>query len=631
MKKLVYIASFFVAFTAQAQLTNFSELWKEYEFRGDELYNDGLYEAAIEAYQKQLEEYPDDSRVMVRIAESYKHLGNYELAGQYFKSLGRSYQLDNKYFEDYAEVLLAEGNVEEALEIYNEVLELNPQSKVIKEKIHGLEEWDKFFKYEEYAVIENTPFNTDASEFGIRKFASGLAFTSTRIRDRIILHNYLREVNKLTAIYTLESEKDNSPELLSISHLRKSNDGPHAVHGYNYVISRSFAASKDKETVLGLYFYQLADDGKLKPVEPFSFNSPEYSVTHPAYNSRGDTLFFASDMPAGFGGFDIYYSIYRNDSWSAPVNLGEPVNTSRNELFPYSDDGDFYFSSTGHEGIGGLDIYKLASVGDSIFVENMGAPVNSGWDDFGIYIEEDEGYFSSNRPGGEGLDDIYKFKLLPRPQIIEPVEVSLSLFDNLSELPVEMAEVKVINESGTIEAVSDEKGRILKALMPGEYTVVVSRELYDEKSFKLVVEEYQPIKNEVGLEPAFQVHLVSPDSIMFRFGEYNLLHADADEELDAIVATLKEHQEFNLEISAHTDSRGSRDYNQWLSERRAETAANYIIDHGIQPSRISQKGYGETQLLNNCRDGVRCSDKLHAVNRRLEFDFIRIEDPGSND
>jgi outer membrane protein OmpA-like peptidoglycan-associated protein len=195
----------------------------------------------------------------------------------------------------------------------------------------------------------------------------------------------------------------------------------------------------------------------------------------------------------------------------------------------------------------------------------------------------------------------------------------------LSELPVDAAAVRVVSESGVVEAVSDKEGRINQALMPGEYTVVVSRQLYNEKSFVLKIEEDVPHENKVGLEPAVKMHLVSPDSIIFKFGEYALLHAEADEELDAIVESLKNHPDFNLEISAHTDSRGSHEYNQWLSERRAETAANYIIDHGIDPARIHQYGFGESKLLNNCRDGIRCSDKLHAVNRRLEFDFIRIE------
>lgn len=625
MRGPILAISFLISLSANAQLTNFSEIWRQYDYKGDQLYEDGLYEAAIEAYQKQLIEDPDNTEAIVRIAESYKQLGNYKMAGHYFHTLGRSFQLDEQYFEDYADVLLAEGNNAEALTHFRNVLENDPDNKVVREKVWGLENWDKFFEYEDYAKIESTPFNSESSEFGIRKYGNGLAFTSSRLQDGIIKYNYLRGVDKLTSMFSMASETDNNPALLEIDKYRKSNDGPHAKFGRDYVISRTFNHDKNLNAVLGLYYFQMDEDGKLIKAGRFPFNSPEYSISHPAYNDRGDTLFFVSDMPSGFGGFDIYFSIYRNNAWSAPVNIGEPVNTSRNELFPYSDKGKFYFSSDGHAGLGGLDIYQLMSKEDSVFVENIGSPVNSGWDDFGIYIEDNEGYISSNRPGGRGLDDIYKIKLLERPKKIEPVFVSLSLFDNLSDLPVDAAIVKVVSESGTVEAVSDRDGRISRKLMPGDYTVLVSRELYSDRSFKLKINEGETVDNSVGLEPAMKVHLISPDSIMFKFGEYALLHEEADDELDAIAQTLKDHPEFNLEISAHTDSRGGADYNRWLSEKRAETAANYIINKGIDPARIHQYGYGESRLLNNCRDGFKCSDNLHAVNRRLEFDFIRKE------
>jgi tetratricopeptide (TPR) repeat protein len=416
MHRALTIVLVFIAFTSEAQLTNFSEIWKGHEFKGDQLYEDGLYEAAIEAYQKQLVDDPNNKNAIIKIAEAYKHLGNYKMAGRYFHTLGRSFQLPDQYLEEYADVLLAEGNLEEALGVYHSVLDKNPENKVVQAKIHGIENWDNFFTYQDFAEIENTPFNTEAAEFGIRKFAQGMAFTSSRIDDGLVRHNYLRDAGKLTALYTVASETDNSAQLLELEQLKKSNDGPHAVFGYNYVISRSFPAANNSGAVLGLYFYQLQEDGSLEMLQPFDFNSPEYSITHPAYNSRGDTLYFVSDMPSGFGGFDLYYSIYRNNSWSPPVNLGDLVNTAGDELFPYSDNGKFYFSSNGRAGLGGLDLYNLVSEDDSSYVENMGAPVNSGWDDFGIYIEGNEGYISSNRPGGKGLDDIYKVKLLPRPK-----------------------------------------------------------------------------------------------------------------------------------------------------------------------------------------------------------------------
>jgi outer membrane protein OmpA-like peptidoglycan-associated protein len=161
--------------------------------------------------------------------------------------------------------------------------------------------------------------------------------------------------------------------------------------------------------------------------------------------------------------------------------------------------------------------------------------------------------------------------------------------------------------------------------MPGDYLVEVKKHSYEDYSFQVSLEEQMNIEKKVELSSSVVTHIVSPDSILFKYGKYLLLDTAPTSELDAIVQTLNEYPEFMLQISAHTDSRGKSEYNQWLSEKRAASAANYILSTGIDGSRIIQKGYGETRLLNNCRDGVRCSPEFHAVNRRIEFDFKRVD------
>ena len=615
-----------ISASAHAQLTDLTAIWKDHEYSGEQLFKEGLYEAAIVSFEAQHVQDENNTQVIIRLAESYMHLGNYKEAEHYFNILGKSYELDKAYFEEYANVLLANGKREEALAYYNQIIEINPENKVPRAKIQGIKEWESFFQDEAYMKISEVPFNTADAEYGIRRYGKSLGFTSSRIKDQIIQHNYMREESKLTSIYTVvyDSDKTNEPAILEIDDFRKRNDGPYSEFGSLYAISRS-QENIANQAHLGIFFYEMDSSNRITYAYNFPFNSPTYSVTHPAFSEKGDTLFFASNMQAGFGGYDLYYSVYRNNLWSSPVNMGEPINTSKNELFPYSDKGNLYFSSEGHAGIGGLDTYKVVHKKRDILIENLGSPINSGWDDFAIFVNGMHGFISSNRPGGKGLDDIYEFFVEDKPKVIEPVDVNISILDNLNEIPVTDATVLVISSNDTLEVQSNELGEINEKLMPGDYAVMVTREPYVDFSFRVTIEEDNAIKQMVRLEPAMAIHVVSPDSIMFKFGEYSLLHKLADQELDDIVQTLLDYPEFNLEISAHTDARGTHDYNIWLSERRAETAANYIIGKGIDTSRIHSYGYGETRLLNNCRDGVRCSDDLHAVNRRIEFDFIRKE------
>jgi outer membrane protein OmpA-like peptidoglycan-associated protein len=305
--------------------------------------------------------------------------------------------------------------------------------------------------------------------------------------------------------------------------------------------------------------------------------------------------------------------------------MGEPINTRKNEIYPFNDKGIFYFSSDGHAGLGGFDTYKLEYEKRKKIISNLGYPINSSWDDFSIYIEDDHGFISSNDPKGKGEDDIYEFQLLPRPKVIDSVQVNLSILDNLNDYAVDSAVIQIISDLDTAHYISDENGTVTDKFMPGSYTVNVEKVPYVNYSFVIHVEEGDNLKQMVRLEPAIALHTVSPDSIIFKFGEYTLLEI-AEIELDDIVKTMNDYPELQLEVSAHTDSRGTHEFNLWLSERRAETAANYIISQGIDSARVHEKGYGETRLLNNCRDGIRCSDKLHDVNRRIEFDFKRKED-----
>lgn len=399
-----------------------------------------------------------------------------------------------------------------------------------------------------------------------------------------------------------------------------SNDGPISQADRFIAISRNNGKSKKNiNNTLGIFFYTLQDDEELVLDSEFLFNSKLYSNTHPWLNTLGDTLYYVSNMQGNYGGYDIYYSVLSDYKWSIPVNLGGEINTSANELFPMIDDSLLYFSSNGHKGLGGLDNYKVNLSKETKEVMNLGFPLNSGFDDMSIYIESDAGYIASNRPGGMGMDDIYQFKITPAPK----ATISIKVIDNLNNMPVEdvLVSYKTFTDSLSIKTAND--GTISAVVVPDNFIFHVIKEGYEHESFPIIIHNGDEYEKTVYLEPIIDLEVIAPDSIMFHLGKFEL-KAIAEEELLLIEESMKKYPHLRLMIAAHTDSRGSTEYNQKLSEKRARSTFDYLVKLGVDPSRITSVGYGETKLINDCKDGVKCSKEEHAANRRIEF-FLTVE------
>ncbi|MEN8248461.1 MAG: OmpA family protein [Bacteroidota bacterium] len=625
MKYLLLSISVILYTETLGQLTDFKEVWKDYDYKAESLYNQGLFEAAVAKYQVTLEDNPDDKQALLGIAKCYKVLGKYELSRAHYSVLDAIEGLDSlENIQDYADVLLSSGNVNKALVYYRKALLIDSENQVIRNRIAGIVNWDELFKDEKYIKVEPASFNTEYNEFAFREYNDGVSYISAREQELIIHRNYLRGDECLTDVYLADDAKAKPREfeLLTLKGYKSRNDGPLSQYKDLVVISRSMPSRSDKISTLGLYFYKEDQSGALKEEYEFPFNSPTYNVTHPAFNISGDTLFFVSDMPGGMGGLDVYYSVFRNNVWTMPKNSGALVNTYRNEIFPYSDNGILYFSSDGHHGLGGYDTYKLTTIENEKTVVNLGYPVNSSWDDFSIYIKNDRGFIASNDPKGKGGDDLYEFVLLPIPIKIDSVDLSFIALDTLNDHVLDSVLITVSGVENTTQLISDKDGKANINVVPGTYRVHAGKEPYIHHPLTIDAEAGESMSYKLWMDPPVKMHVVSADSIMFGLGEYTLLES-AKSELDEIVKTLQEYPELTLEVSAHTDSRGSHEYNLWLSKKRAESASLYIISQGIEEQRVIQKGLGETELLNNCRDGVTCSEEFHAVNRRIEFDFHR--------
>ena len=399
----------------------------------------------------------------------------------------------------------------------------------------------------------------------------------------------------------------------------------------NNYYEKKFLTDSSGVNNLQMFRASLGIDGKWTMKEKLPFNHVNYSIGHPALSHDDKKLYFVSDMPGGYGQTDIYVvNINEDGSFGRPKNMGRKINTPGREMFPYiGKDNILYFSSDGHGGHGKLDIFA-SKIYDSTVSEplNLDTPINSVEDDFAFIIDDmkDRGFFSSNREEGKGDDDIYSFLALPGLYIHCTQEIRGVVRSESTGQPIPGATVELRNHAGEVlETVTasdvDATYTLYKAICDSTFVVVGMQKgfLNDEKTVSTI--------NDTGAD-ALVVNLNLPDqfisnkvnikTIYFDFDKSNI-RPDAAKELDKVVQVMNEYPELTIEAGSHTDSRASDAYNMKLSERRAKSTVKYIVSKGIDASRIVHKGYGETQLVNRCSNGVKCSKEEHQANRRTEF------------
>jgi outer membrane protein OmpA-like peptidoglycan-associated protein len=400
----------------------------------------------------------------------------------------------------------------------------------------------------------------------------------------------------------------------------------------NNYVDKKYGTSKDGINKLKIYT-AIAPD--FTNIIPFPYNNDQYSVGHPALNSTGTLLIFTSDMPGGYGGTDLYYS-KRTDTrsqWSKPVNMGPVINTSGNEMFPtIYKDSTLLFSSTGHPGLGGLDIFQVAlnDVTPLHAPVNLGAPINSSVDDFGMIKSNDgkSGYFSSNR---KGSDDIYSFK-------------NFNIHINLNVLVVDSLTGHIITGSKVIVADNSHDtpdGKYSTTLTRGtDYKIAAAKEGYTNCVSTVVhTDDYT---SDIDLTVSVKLCKIPPtpviakvepltcDSVKIIFDVrkiyYDLdksdIRPDAHVELANLMSVLNTYPQLKVILASHCDSRASSKYNDALSMRRSQSARAYLLAHGVPASKIKMEYYGKSRLANACADGVNCSEAEQQLNRRTEFILI---------
>lgn len=622
----------------------------------DKSFDEFAYIDAIGLYEYAYQRDTTDNYVVRRLADANRNVGNTEEVERWLKKLmDRRAETPEDIF-NYSQSLKSNGKYLLAEQWLKEYSELRPEDGRVNIQVSLLEYIQFLMRDSTNFEMSNVSLNTIGSEMGPAFYKDQFVFSSTSIGTKStvsykwnelpFLNMYSAKIDETTG--DLSSPVPFAPKLKTSYH-----DGPVSFDQAKdiiYFTRNSFVkgkTSKSSEGTVNLKIFQgKLEDGDWKMTGSFRYNSDEYSVGHPSVSKDGSILYFASDMPGGYGKSDIYFSVFSNGQWSKPFNVGPKINTEGNEFFPFiSGDGVLYFSSDGHGGLGALDIYfSVPEQGVFNSIENMGYPVNSSKDDFGFALDSTgmKGYVSSNRLGGKGNDDLYFLKILRVPVIIRGVIRDRDTKDILPD-----ATVNVIDENGnTIQTtITRTDGQFEFEVNKGQqYILNVTKEFYFEGEKTVATGALRP-NDEVFSEIFLELKIEESDDnspapismeeeggeslqvIELEYINYELDKSDVGKEmmatLDKLIALLAEFPDLEIRIESHTDSRGSDEYNMLLSKKRARAAFDYVVSKGIDPNRLLYQGYGETRLLNDCGNGVPCAEEQHEVNRRSIVKVVR--------
>ncbi len=548
--------------------------------KADRLFDHWEYFRAAKLYQKEAIKHPD-ANVYFKLGECYRKMNLHkEEQAAYDKVNAYGVYSKPEFYLNYGQVLRTNGWNEQstiAFAKYRELVPSDPRGKFFSESIEIVAEdhkWD-----EPVSVNNAIQLNTQNADLCPVLYKDGIVFTSNRkTPGRNKIYGWTG-ANYLDLYYARKGASDLDYTSVSVfggnKITNKFNDGP-ACFSKNFdtiYISRVDRDLQGKQKAAlkierNKIYMSAKKGGKWTKAVPFYLNNDAYSVANPFLTSDASRIYFVSDMPGGYGETDIYYCNRESNGWGAPINMGPNVNTFNREKYPTMDaKGNFYFSSDGYQGFGGLDICVALNNGGVLAKAiPMKYPINSPADDFGIvFLKEGKtGYITSNRSAaGMGDDDIFYFTLLK---------------DNI--------------DTGLVTSV---------------YTI-----------------GYRPKVHESNITPKAIVSIkpVLPNDILIHFDfDKSQIRPDAIAHLDSVVRYMNEFPALTLLITGRCDCRGTFDYNIDLAERRGEAALRYLTDNGIKANRMTSEGYGINNRPNRCEKGVNYSDPEHQVNRRAYCHF----------
>ena len=603
--------------------------------KADNLYDRLAYTDAAQAYQKVLKKGTTDVYVFERLANCYYFINDSKKAEMYYKRVAKSKDANPEAIYNYAQTLKANGKFSDYNTWMKNFAKLSPNDTRVKEFMKNPNYIPKIMDdMARYTATNMEDINSEYADFGGIVYGKDFYFASGRNTSRKTYQwneePYL-EIYKATNVGgTMKNAELLNGDVNTKYHESNaviSTDGKRMYFDRNDYFEGDYDKSANGINQINLYYAENIDGKGWSGVVSAPFNNNEYSTGHPALSQDGKTLYFVSDMPGGKGGSDIYMVAINSDgSLGTPERLGDNINTEGKELFPYIDsNGTLYFSSNGHMGIGGLDVFYAEAQGDGFdVVNNLGKGVNSSADDFAYKYDptSQSGYVSSNREGGMGSDDIYMVEAVEIPC---EITIAVLVINENTNAAVAGARVDLYDTMGNrlSTKTSNVDGMVsFKAACDQAHEVQGVLADFESNASKVAPANDQKVSATIALKPIEEIIVedqIVLNPILFDLDKSNI-KAQAAFELDKVVAVMNKYPEMVIAVGAHTDSRATDAYNLRLSEARAQSTVQYIISKGISGKRISGKGYGESQPKVSCGDN--CSEADHQLNRRSEFTIV---------
>ena len=627
--------------------------------KADKLFDRLEFVKAADEYLR-LTKDSDDYYIISRLADSYYNIFNTREAEKWYSKIVNK-NPDAEVVFRYSQMLKANGKYKESNVWMTKFSEMKPYDTRAIAFRNTPNYIDKIIKKGKRFNVQNLKdINTVSSDFGAFKFDNSLYLTSGRKQkgsQNKKYNNYTSDEEYVLDVYKYDIINDvyiNETPVDAINTkyhegvIAFSPTGDTMYFARETYYSKSYykdsivknGATKEQVSVINLYRATRCTKKEITwknngdcnfnkgwNVTELEINSAYYSMKNPAISCDGKTLYFSSDMPGGFGNYDIYKSEINEDgSLGEAINLGQKINTEEQEVFPYMCcDNNLYFSSNGHLGLGGLDVFYSKNIDNKwANVRNVGIPVNSNSDDFAFKMGEDctNGFVSSNRSGGFGSDDIYAVKKIkPLCDIL----LESLIVDAKTENPINQAITSAADDTGIINNTKETNNEGLVEFMfecEDEIKLMVSKDGYESKMIDIKLLDIDPPLLTIKLDPIEELIVeekIILNPIYFEFDKFNITNQAAFE-LDKLVAIMEKYPEMIIRAESHTDSRGPAAYNKLLSDRRAKATAQYVISKGINENRISGVGKGEEDPEIDCSSG--CSKDKHAKNRRSEFIII---------
>lgn len=596
----------------------------------DKLFKKFEFISAAESYLKLVASNNADGYVYRQLGECYYNIYNTKEAAKWYAKAITKKQNSELYYR-YAQMLKANGNYAESNKQMQKFAEMEPndsRAKIFNENPNYV---PILLDQQKYFDVQSIDINSDKSDFGALLMNNTIYFTSARNSNSKI-YSWTKE--PFLDIYKANLNEDGTiSNILLVNQINsKYHDGSISISqdgSTMYFTSDSFRENsfeKDKTNKLKLgrnnIFSAKFVNGKWDEITSLPFNSKDFSTGNPSISNDGKTLYFSSNRPGGIGGVDIWkVAISETGGYGTPENLGKNVNTEGNESFPFITSNDvLYFSSDAKQGLGAMDVYKIDLTKNSGAI-NLGKPVNSEKDDFAFTINENKkiGFVASNRNGN---DDI--FKLIPVCNYeLNAIVTNATTGEVLAE-----ANVSILDDKNNIISTKKSNGNGEVSYIvecQKNYTIQAIKNGFESNSFTVIASSNKggSIKIEATLKPISEIITekeVKLNPIFFEYNNSNITQQGAFE-LDKLVQIMKNNQKLIIFVKSHTDNRGSDEFNLLLSDKRVKSTIQYLISNGIDPNRISGKGFGETELKVDCKE--KCTEDEHEQNRRSEFLIVK--------